>query len=188
MGVIDTSAVDPLLLERARRMESLGVLAGGVAHDLNNLLGPMMAYPDLILMDLPAESPLCEDVRQIKVAAQRAATMVQDLLTLARRGVYRMGSLNLNKVVHDYLRSPPFAEQPGPRRGRGPATHRGRCPPCRAPEPGRTGPSSPRRMRRAVHAVPLLSRPASRRGRPMTATANLAATDPAAEQPPSART
>jgi len=97
-------------LERARRMESLGVLAGGVAHDLNNLLGPMMAYPDLIMMDLPADSPICEDVRQIKLAAQRAAAMVQDLLTLARRGVYRMAPLNLNMVVNDYLSSPPYVE------------------------------------------------------------------------------
>jgi PAS domain S-box-containing protein len=97
-------------LERARRMESLGVLAGGVAHDLNNLLGPMMAYPDLMLIDLPEDSPLREDVRQIKLAAQRSAAMVQDLLTLARRGVYRMGPLNLNMVVNEYLRSPSFAD------------------------------------------------------------------------------
>jgi PAS domain S-box-containing protein len=97
-------------LERARRMESLGVLAGGVAHDLNNLLGPMMAYPDLMLADLPEGSPLREDVRQIKLAAQRSAAMVQDLLTLARRGVYRMGPLNLNMVVNEYLRSPAFAD------------------------------------------------------------------------------
>jgi PAS domain S-box-containing protein len=97
-------------LERARRMESLGVLAGGVAHDLNNLLGPMMAYPDLILMDLPKDSPLREDVRQIKLAAQRSAAMVQDLLTLARRGVYRTAPLNLNVVVEEYLRSPAYLE------------------------------------------------------------------------------
>jgi two-component system cell cycle sensor histidine kinase/response regulator CckA len=97
-------------LERARRMESLGVLAGGVAHDLNNLLGPMMAYPDLILMDLPEDSPLREDVRQIKLAAQRSAAMVQDLLTLARRGVYRTAPLNLNVVVDEYLRSPAYLE------------------------------------------------------------------------------
>jgi PAS domain S-box-containing protein len=97
-------------LERARRMESLGVLAGGVAHDLNNLLGPMMAYPDLMLMDLPEDSPLREDVRQIKLAAQRSAAMVQDLLTLARRGVYRTAPLNLNIVVDEYLRSPAYLE------------------------------------------------------------------------------
>lgn len=97
-------------LERARRMESLGVLAGGVAHDLNNLLGPMMAYPDLMLMDLPEDSPLREDVRQIKLAAQRSAAMVQDLLTLARRGIYRTAPLNLNVVVDEYLHSPAYLE------------------------------------------------------------------------------
>jgi PAS domain S-box-containing protein len=97
-------------LERARRMESLGVLAGGVAHDLNNLLGPMMAYPDLILLDLPTGSPLREDVQQIKLAAQRSAAMVQDLLTLARRGIYRTAPLNLNGVVDEYLRSPAYLE------------------------------------------------------------------------------
>jgi signal transduction histidine kinase len=97
-------------LERARRMESLGVLAGGVAHDLNNLLGPMMAYPDLMLVDLPEESPLREDVRQIKLAAQRSTAMVQDLLTLARRGVYRTAPLNLNVVVNEYLRSPAYLD------------------------------------------------------------------------------
>jgi CheY-like chemotaxis protein len=91
-------------------MESLGVLAGGVAHDLNNLLGPMMAYPDLILRDLPEDSPLREDVRQIKLAAQRSAAMVQDLLTLARRGIYRTAPLNLNVVVNEYLRSPAYLE------------------------------------------------------------------------------
>jgi PAS domain S-box-containing protein len=95
-------------LERARRMESLGVLAGGVAHDLNNLLGPMMAYPDLMLMDLPEDSPLREDVRQIKLAAQRSAAMVQDLLTLARRGIYRTAPLNLNFVVDEYLHTPSY--------------------------------------------------------------------------------
>ena len=95
-------------LERARRMESLGVLAGGVAHDLNNLLGPMMAYPDLMLMDLPEDSPLREDVRQIKLAAQRSAAMVQDLLTLARRGIYRTTPLNLNVVIDEYFHSPAY--------------------------------------------------------------------------------
>lgn len=97
-------------LERARRMELLGVLAGGVAHDLNNLLGPLVAYPDLILMSLPPDSPIREDVLQMQQAAERAAAIVQDLLTLARRGAYQMGPLHLNAVIEQYLRSPSFAE------------------------------------------------------------------------------
>ncbi|MBN1584228.1 MAG: response regulator [Anaerolineae bacterium] len=97
-------------LDRAQRMESLGVLAGGVAHDLNNILGPLVAYPDLILLDLPDRSPIREDVLQIKTAAERAAAVVQDLLTLARRGAYQMMPLALNSVVREYTRSLSFTE------------------------------------------------------------------------------
>jgi len=100
-------------LERSKRIESLGTLAGGVAHDLNNILGPLVAYPDLILLDLPANSPIRDDVVQIKLAAERAAAMVQDLLTLARRGVYEMSPLNLNDVIAEYLGSPSFADLRG---------------------------------------------------------------------------
>ena len=52
-------------LARAQRMESLGVLAGGVAHDLNNILGPLVAYPELILAKLPADSPVKRQVEMI---------------------------------------------------------------------------------------------------------------------------
>jgi PAS domain S-box-containing protein len=97
-------------LVRAQRMESLGVLAGGVAHDLNNLLGPLVGYPDLLLTDLPADSPSRRDVLIIKESAERAAAVVQDLLTLARRGAYRMTPLSLNQVVQEYLRSPALRE------------------------------------------------------------------------------
>jgi PAS domain S-box-containing protein len=97
-------------LERARRMESLGTLAGGVAHDLNNILGPMVAYPDLILEALPGDSPVREDVVQVQRSAKKAAAIVQDLLALARRGVYRMAPLNLNHVVGEYLGSASFTE------------------------------------------------------------------------------
>jgi PAS domain S-box-containing protein len=97
-------------LERARRIESLGTLAGGVAHDLNNILGPMVAYPDLILEELPGSSPLRDDVQQIQRSAERAAAVVQDLLTLARRGVYRMLPLDLNTIVAEYVGSPSFSD------------------------------------------------------------------------------
>ncbi len=97
-------------LARAQRMESLGVLAGGVAHELNNILGPLVAYPDLILMDLLPDSPVRNDVIRIKDSAERAVAAVQDLLALARRGAYRMFPLNLNSIIKDFLESPSFAE------------------------------------------------------------------------------
>ncbi len=95
-------------LERAERMESLGVLAGGVAHDLNNMLGPLVGYPELILMKLPEESPVRRQVQRISNSARGAAEVVQDLLTLARRGRYEMVPTNVNEIVESYLDSPSF--------------------------------------------------------------------------------
>ena len=96
-------------LEKARRMESLGILAGGVAHDLNNILGPILGYPDLILEMLADDSPIREDVKMIKASAERASDVVQDLLTLARRGKYEMRSLNINDMLNEYITSSNFA-------------------------------------------------------------------------------
>ena len=99
-----------LNLERAHRMESLGILAGGVAHDLNNIIGPIVAYPDLILMDLPPDTSVKSDILAIKSAAERAADIISDLLSLARRGKYDMTPQNLNDVVHSFIKSPEFKE------------------------------------------------------------------------------
>ncbi len=96
-------------LIRAQRMESLGVLAGGVAHDLNNILGPLVAYPEIIRTTIPPDSPIREHLQKIEGSAQRAAGVVQDLLTMARRGRYEMLPMNLNTAIEDYLYSPDFA-------------------------------------------------------------------------------
>jgi len=98
------------MLERAERMESLGVLAGGVAHDLNNILGPLVGYPDLIGMMLPDDSPIKEKINRLGRAAQAAADVVQDLLTLARRGRYELVPVNLNKVIGDFFDSPSWVK------------------------------------------------------------------------------
>lgn len=97
-------------LKEAERLESLGLLAGGVAHDLNNILGPILGYPDLILESLPDDSPIAEDVIQIKIAAGRAADTVSDLLALTRRGSYDLKPLNFNDIIDSYLLSPNFSE------------------------------------------------------------------------------
>ncbi len=97
-------------LERARRMESLGILAGGVAHDLNNMLGPLVGYPDLILRKLPEDSPVRQQIIRMGRSAKDAADVIQDLLSLARRGRYEMEPLDLNEVVRSYLDSPAAAK------------------------------------------------------------------------------
>ncbi|UCE67567.1 MAG: PAS domain S-box protein [Candidatus Zixiibacteriota bacterium] len=95
-------------LTNAQRMESLGILAGGVAHDLNNILGPLVAYPDLIKMKLNDDSPVIQDIHKIKKSAERAAGVVQDLLTLARRGRYELAPVDMRNIVEAYLKSPEF--------------------------------------------------------------------------------
>jgi PAS domain S-box-containing protein len=95
-------------LERAQRMESLGILAGGVAHDLNNMLGPLVGYPELILCKLPKDSPARKQIELIGKAAADAADIIQDLLTLARRGRYELIPTDISDVVGDYLDSPSF--------------------------------------------------------------------------------
>jgi len=100
-------------LARSQKMEALGLLAGGVAHDLNNVLSGIVSYPDLLLMDLPKDSPLRKPILTIQDSGQKAAAIVQDLLTLARRGVTHTEVTHLNDLIRDYLRSPECATLTG---------------------------------------------------------------------------
>ncbi len=93
-------------LTRSRKMEALGLLAGGVAHDLNNVLSGIVSYPDLLLMDLPEDDPLRGPIETIRESGQKATVIVQDLLTLARRGVTTHTVVNLNDSINEYLVSP----------------------------------------------------------------------------------
>ncbi len=95
-------------LARSKKMESLGLLAGGVAHDLNNVLSGIVSYPDLLLLDLPEDSPLRKPIETMRESGHRAAAIVQDLLTVARGVATTKEPLNLNALVEDYLLSPEF--------------------------------------------------------------------------------
>lgn len=95
-------------LQHAEKLESIGLLAGGVAHDLNNILSGIVSYPELLLLQLPEDSPLRKPILTIKKVGQKAAEIVQDLLTLARRGVTTKQVVNINAVISDYLSSPEY--------------------------------------------------------------------------------
>ncbi|MCP4718309.1 MAG: response regulator [Desulfobacteraceae bacterium] len=92
-------------ISQAEKMELLGIIAGGVAHDLNNILSGLVSYPELLLMQLEEDSPLVEPISFIHDTGLKAADIVQDLLTLTRRGIPNTRVLNLNQVIHGYYNS-----------------------------------------------------------------------------------
>lgn len=93
-------------LKTSEKMEAIGRLAGSVAHDLNNVLSGVVSYPELLLLDLPEESPLRGKIEIIKNSGEKAAAIVQDLLTLARRNVIQSEVLELNTIIERYLATP----------------------------------------------------------------------------------
>jgi PAS domain S-box-containing protein len=86
-------------LAEARRLESVGRLAGGVAHDFNNLLTGIGGFADLIMMDLQPGDPALDDLRQIKEATARGASLTSQLLAFGRRQVVHPCTLDLRQVV-----------------------------------------------------------------------------------------
>ena len=93
-------------LHRAEKMESLGLLAGGVAHDLNNILSGLIGYPELLLMQIPADSELRKPISAIYESGQRAVAVVADLLLIARGVASVKTTASLNDMVMEYLNSP----------------------------------------------------------------------------------
>ena len=95
-------------LQRSRKMESIGLMAGGIAHDLNNILSGIVSYPDLLLMDMPGDSPLRKPIETIKRSGERAAGIVADLLTVARGVASGKDVFNINHIIREYLDSNVF--------------------------------------------------------------------------------
>jgi len=95
-------------LVHSQKMEAIGTLAGGIAHDLNNVLSGIVSYPDLLLNQLPENSPLRKPILTIQDSGKKAAAIVQDMLTLARRGVSIKETVALNNIISEYLKSPEF--------------------------------------------------------------------------------
>ena len=91
---------------RSKRMESIGLMAGGVAHDLNNILAGIIGYPELLLKTLPENSNLRESLEAILESGQRAAMVVADLLTVARGAAVAKEVRNVNELTEEYLASP----------------------------------------------------------------------------------
>jgi len=93
-------------LVRLQKMESLGIMAGGIAHDLNNILSGVVSYPDILLFKLPKDSSLRKPIETIKESGMRAAAVVSDLLTVAKGVAAGLEISNLNTLIEQYLNSP----------------------------------------------------------------------------------
>ncbi len=85
-----------LKLLQAQKMEAIGTLAGGVAHDFNNIISVISGYAELAAQDLPAESTVREDLQQISEASTRAAALVQQLLAFSRRQLLQPRPVNVS--------------------------------------------------------------------------------------------
>ncbi|WP_319405598.1 PAS domain S-box protein [uncultured Desulfosarcina sp.] len=88
-------------LHQAQKMESIGRLAGGVAHDFNNMLGVILGYADLIKADLATDPPLLKKVLEIEKAAKHSRDITTQLLAFSRKQVVSPQVLNLNARIRD---------------------------------------------------------------------------------------
>jgi PAS domain S-box-containing protein len=86
-------------LQQAQKMESIGRLAGGVAHDFNNMLGVISGYTDIVLGDMAGDDPRRADLEEVQRAAVRSVDLTRQLLALARRQSAEPRLLNLNEVL-----------------------------------------------------------------------------------------
>jgi PAS domain S-box-containing protein len=91
-------------LRQSQKMEAIGRLAGGVAHDFNNMLTGIIGYADLLLLGLNRDHPLTGKVEEIKKAGKRAASLTQQLLAFSRKQMLQPKVLDLNLVVADLKR------------------------------------------------------------------------------------
>ncbi len=88
--------------QHSQKMESIGQLAGGVAHDLNNLLTPILGYGDILLADLDNDDPHKESVLQIVHAGERARDLVRQLLAFGRKQMLEFKLIDINATIYGF--------------------------------------------------------------------------------------
>ncbi|MFW6374526.1 MAG: ATP-binding protein, partial [Thermodesulfobacteriota bacterium] len=89
-------------VRQIRKLDSIGRLAGGVAHDLNNLLSPILGYGEMLLEDSADADPHREPVEEIVSAGRRARDLVRQLLAFSRKQTLEVKSLDLNQILKDF--------------------------------------------------------------------------------------
>lgn len=86
-------------LMQSQKMESIGRLAGGVAHDFNNMLGVILGYAEKLLDQFSPNDPVAGDLKQIIEAGNRSAALTKQLLTFSRKQAVRQQTLNINEII-----------------------------------------------------------------------------------------
>ena len=86
-------------LRQSQKMEAVGLLAGGVAHDLNNLLSPILGYGEMLIVDADLQDKQRHDIAQIVEAGERARDLVRQLMAFGRKQTLEVKALNLNDVI-----------------------------------------------------------------------------------------
>ncbi len=89
-------------LRQSQKMEAIGHLAGGVAHDFNNYLTGIIGYSGILLFDLPKDDPRRDQVEQIKMAADKASTLTQQLLAFSRKQIITPQVLDINDNIEQF--------------------------------------------------------------------------------------
>ena len=91
-------------LQQAQKMESIGTLAGGIAHDFNNILFPILGYTEMLLEDVPEDSPSRGSLKQIYTSALRARDLVKQILTFSRQDTTELILMKMQPVVKEALK------------------------------------------------------------------------------------
>ena len=91
-------------LNHGRKMEAIGTLAGGIAHDFNNILFPLMGFTEMLQEDLPKDSPLQENVKEVLQAALRAKELVKQILVFSRQKSQELKPVRLQSIIKEALK------------------------------------------------------------------------------------
>ena len=91
-------------LHQSQKMESIGRLAGGVAHDFNNILTAIIGFSELAQQKLPQEHPVMRDLKIVREAGEKAAILVRKLLAFSRKQILEMKVVNLDELIDDILK------------------------------------------------------------------------------------